>query len=232
MYRLSTKIFSVSEAIKMRFGQIFSDNTKIETVYQGVDDIIYLKQIAREKYGMPDKIIMACVAFHGHIKGIDILLEAISYLKYNYGHNDFLLYQIGGGDENVSLKLRNLASKLNITDLVNWMGQQDNVPEILSASDIYCQPSRSEGIPLSIMEASIASLPIVASRVGGIPEAVADGITGFLVPSENAFLFAEKLHFLLSNEKERNRLGENARQFAKENFVIQRQVKKLLSLYF
>lgn len=106
MYRLSTNIFSVSYTIRNQFGLIFGDNSKIETIYLGVDDIIYNKHISREKYDMPDKLIIVCVAFHGYIKGIDILLEALSTLKNDYGHDNVLLYQIGGGAENMTKELK------------------------------------------------------------------------------------------------------------------------------
>jgi glycosyltransferase involved in cell wall biosynthesis len=230
MYRITTKIFCVSDVIKTRFGQIFKENSKISTIYLGVEDNNYNKQISRIKYNMPDKRIIACVAFHGHIKGIDILLEALAYLKINYRHDNFMLYQIGGGDENITQKLKNQATELNISQLIIWMGQQDNVPEILCAADIYCQPSRSEGIPLSIMEASIASLPVIASNVGGIAEAVDDGNTGFLIPKEDPILLAEKLHYLLSYEEQRVRMGENAKQLAINKFVIHQQIKKFISI--
>ena len=231
-YQLSTKTFSVSEGIKKQFGQIFGFNKKIETLYLGVNDNELDKHANRVKYKLPiDKLLIVCVAFHDKVKGVDVLLHAIQILKFEYKYENIILCQIGSGNEIETLKLKNIVKELAIDNAIIWMGLQDNVPEILVAADIYCQPSRSEGIALSIMEASMARLPVVASLVGGIPEAVIDNYTGFLVEKENPELLALKLDILLKDTVLRKQFGENARFLALKNFKMENQVSMLLKFY-
>lgn len=232
MYRFTTHIFSVSDGIKDEFRALFGDDEKITTVYLGVGENNYNKDEGRDKYQLPsDGIIISCVAFHEDIKGIDILVEAVAILIKKYRNTDVFICQVGGGNPEKTVALKDLSKKLNISTNIRWMGLQDNVPEILAASDIYCQPSRSEGIPLSIMEASMASLPTVASNVGGIPEAVNDELTGYLVPSETPELLAEKLDFLINNERIRVEMGRQAKNTSLKNFEIHSQSKILLEYY-
>jgi glycosyltransferase involved in cell wall biosynthesis len=233
MYNLSTQLFSVSEEIRIQYGQIFGENAKIKTLYLGVNNIVYNKQLSREKYGLPlNKLIIGCVAFHDSIKGVDLLLEAIAYIRVSYPElNDFLVCQIGSGTKEQTEKLKTLVNTLHIESSILWLGLQDNVPELLSAFDIYCQPSRSEGIPLSIMEASIAQLPVVATKVGGIPEVVKDGVTGFLVTKGNVKQLGDKLYALLINESDRKSMGRQAKLYSEKTFNIEFQVNKLLAYY-
>lgn len=232
MYRTSVELFSVSNEIKSQFGTIFGDTKKIKTIYLGVEQNKFEKFKSRNKYNLPsDVVIISCVAFHDAVKGIDILLEAVSILIKEYKHENILICQIGSGDSTKTEQLKGLAMELSISKYINWMGIQNNVPELLAATDIYCQPSRSEGISLSIMEAAMASLPTVATNVGGIPEAVNDNLTGYLVPSENAVLMAKKLDFLIQNEAVRHQMGQQAKNHSLNNFMLEKQTKRLLEHY-
>lgn len=112
------------------------------------------------------------------------------------------------------------------------MGLQNNVPEILSAGDIYVQPSRSEGISLSIMEASLAYLPTVATKVGGIPEAAQQDFNGILVAPDSPQELAEAMEQLIIDVELRNNMGRNARQLAVEKFCLEKQVELLITKYY
>ena len=236
IYLLNHKILCVSKAAKIGFEKAIGkfNTEKIKTLYLGVEQNQYDKAICKKKYNLPEhKTIISCVAYHDHIKGVDVLLEAISILAKSISLDDILFCMIGGSGNNIinTTKLKEISNQRNIESYILWMGIQNNVSEILTASDIYCQPSRSEGIPLSIMEAFFASLPVVGSNVGGIPEAVINGVTGYLVEKENPIQLAEKLSFLINNKEKRNEMGFNAHNMAISKFCLIQQVDELISEY-
>ena len=202
----STKIFTVSDAIRNQLMNNYHILKKIETSRLGIDlnkfDINPNVEELKQKYGLPlDRFIIGCVAFHQPIKGIDVLLDAIYILKTEYRQNDFVLCQVGYWAGKYADSLIKQAKTLNIEDNIVWLGRQDNVPEILKTFDVYCQPSRSEGLPLSIMETLASKLPTIATNVGGTPEIIEDNVTGLLVESENSKQMAEKI-LLLKNDTE------------------------------
>lgn len=234
MYLCATDIFTVSNAIRNEYVSALSINgnlhNKISTHYLGVSD----KKITSDcfaKYNMinDDKIIITSVAFHDKIKGVDILLDALSILKYRYKFTDFICLQIGGGDDEQTRNFKLLAENLHINDNIRWMGIQNTVPEILSISNIYIQPSRSEGIPLALMEASMQSLPLIGTNVGGIPEIIDHKYNGYLV--ETAEDIAKAIYELSNDKITRGKLGANARDKATKIFSMETSVNNLVDFY-
>lgn len=231
----SNSILAVSEKSceSIKHGLFFRKRI-IHTLYLGIKDFSYDKKKAMLNYGIKEgEIAIMNVAYHNPVKGVDVLLKAIHLLVYKYGINNFILYQIGGGQTGKDTEtLCDLAKSLNIEDYIVWMGLQNRVPEILSAGDIYVQPSRSEGIPLSIMEASLASLPTVATNVGGNPEAARPNCNGILVAPDSPLELAEAMKCLIVDENLRKKMGEKARRYAKEKFCLERQVDILIRKYY
>ncbi len=103
-----------------------------------------------------------------------------------------------------------------------------DVTDILNGADIYCQPSRSEGLGLAILEAMAVGLPVVASRVGGIPEAVLNGQTGILVAKESPTELADALEALASDAALRKSMGEQGRLRVLETFELDNRVRLML----
>ena len=206
---------------------------KITTEYLGVSDFFFDKIEMQRKYGLDHNVVnIANVAYHNPIKGVDVLLKAVKILVDRYKADNFRIIQIGGGQNAKQTEdLHALEQQLGISKYVNWMGVTDYVPEILSACDVYTQPSRSEGISLSIMEASLASLPTAASRVGGIVESVVDGKTGILCNTEDPDALADILYKLITDSGLRKSMGDNARMHALAYFDLRRNVSKLLKHY-
>lgn len=112
-----------------------------------------------------------------------------------------------------------------------FMGQQKNVHELLCLSDIFLMPSRHEGFGKAAIEASNAKLPVVASNVGGLREAVVDGVTGFLHELEDTESFLESLEKLVLDRGLRETLGENGRQYASKVFSIGNSARVLEEIY-
>jgi len=114
---------------------------------------------------------------------------------------------------------------------VVFAGRVDEVGGFLAAIDVFVFPSHQEALPLALLEAMAAGLPIVATTVGGIPEAIEDGVTGLLVPPRQSGALAEALRRLVENPALRRRLGEQARRTAAEKFSAERMVQATEALY-
>ncbi len=114
---------------------------------------------------------------------------------------------------------------------VELLGERDDVPALLAQGDVFALSTLSEGMPMSVLEAMAAGLPVVASAVGGIPEVVVDEETGLLVPPDDAGALATALGRLLSDPKLRRRLGEAGRRRAEERFDVPRFRRDHLALY-
>jgi len=114
---------------------------------------------------------------------------------------------------------------------VKFLGVRSDVGALLNGADIFVQPSRSEGMPLSVIEAMRAGLPVIASDVGGLREMIASGADGELVPAEDPQELASRLERLLEHPRERARLGRAARVSSGDRFGVESMVEQYLQLY-
>jgi glycosyltransferase involved in cell wall biosynthesis len=121
--------------------------------------------------------------------------------------------------------------RLGLESAVELLGERDDVPELLGTADVFVLSSNSEGLPLSILEAMAAGLPVVASNVGGVSEVVLDGDTGLLVPPGDAQSFAAAIERLLEDPVLRGRLGEAGRIRVAEHFDLAAVHQAHLDLY-
>jgi glycosyltransferase involved in cell wall biosynthesis len=141
-------------------------------------------------------------------KGHDVLVDALGLLRDVPG---WIWWQVGGAQrasESAWLaQVRDRAAARGVNDRVRWLGQRDDVPQLLLAADLYCQPnSRPEPFGVVLVEALGAGLPVVTSDLGGAPEIV-DASCGVLVPAGDARLVARALDRLIANPDERARKG-------------------------
>ncbi len=232
---LANNILPVSnkstEAMKkaMWFGK-----KKIQTLYLGVEDLVFDRDKVRRSNGIPDgAVALMNIAYHNPVKGVDVLIDAMNIIVNERGIKDIILYQIGGGQTGTDTEfLHNKVKEYGIENNVVWMGIRNDVPRLLCGGDIYVQPSRSEGISLSIMEASIASLPVVATNVGGIPEAAINGKNAIIVQPENPEALAEGIIRLYKKNELRQQYGHVGRTIALDKFCLGRNVTHLIEDYY
>jgi len=114
---------------------------------------------------------------------------------------------------------------------VEFAGECKNTAEILSQSAIFVLSTFYEAFPISILEAMRTGLPVVATRVGGIPEAVSDGVNGFLVPPSRDDLMADSIERLLLNTSLRRQFGQNGREIFLERFTDKEMILRTLEVY-
>lgn len=127
--------------------------------------------------------------------------------------------------------LRTLARELRLGDRLHLLGLRDDVDHLLAAADVFVHPSRDEGLPVAILEAMAAAIPVVATRVGGIPEAVVDGDTGIAVAPGDPVALAEKLQELLGATELSSMLGARGRARVAAEFSIVRMLARYQAIY-
>jgi glycosyltransferase involved in cell wall biosynthesis len=136
---------------------------------------------------------------------------------------------VGEGPDRPGLE-REIRS-LGVQERVRLVGERHDVPELLADADIFVLSSASEGLPVSVLEAMAAALPVVASRVGSVPELVVDGETGILVPPGDESALAAALSSLVADPAERRRLGEAGRARAEKRFDLEPFRRAHVELY-
>lgn len=153
------------------------------------------------------------------------LLHALDRLR----DLDVRLQLVGQGPE--LAEARRLASDLALQDRVEFLGHRHDVADLLSRAQVFALSSRSESFPMTVLEAMRARLPVVASNVGGISEAVVDGHTGLLVHIGTADAWADSLKHVLVDRETRSSMGANGRNRYLARFGHDRMLDRVTSLY-
>ena len=122
------------------------------------------------------------------------------------------------GDGSIRQDLMTQTRDLGVSENVVFLGHREDTDELLQALDIFVLPSLSEGIPMALLEAMAASRAVVASRVGGIPEIVEDGIEGFLVEPMDVNSLAKRCRLLIESPDVARKMGEQARKRVERDF--------------
>jgi glycosyltransferase involved in cell wall biosynthesis len=139
------------------------------------------------------------------------------------------LLVVGDGSERA--RLRGLAREVGVSERVTWQGWSDEPRSYLGSLDVFVLPSRFEGFPLAVLEALLVGTAVVASDVGSVGEAVRDGETGLLVPSEDPDALADALRRLLADGALREALGTQGRRLVLSRFTADHMARAFESLY-
>ena len=160
------------------------------------------------------------------IKGPDYLLKAMDDVWHE--HQEAALVLVGKGDLDVDL--RSEARKKNVNGKVKFLGWREDIDEIMPLFDMLVLPSLNEGMGRVLVEAMAAGKPVVASRVGGIPDLVRDGETGYLVPPADEKALAEGIKKLLDDPDKAKQMGLRGQEHCRQ-FSLETMIEKLDELY-
>ncbi|TSC95193.1 MAG: glycosyl transferase, group 1 [Parcubacteria group bacterium Licking1014_1] len=189
----------------------------------------FSKQAIRDKFKIHfnEKIIIFVGGLRP-VKGVKYLIEAFKII--NKKIPEAKLFLVGDGSERKNLE--DIIEKNNLGKKVNFTGKIINqkIPEYMIASDIFVLPSLSEGFPVVILEAMASELPIVTTKVRGLPEIIEDGENGFLVEPKNSEQFAEKVLLLFENDELREKISNNNKEKSKE-YDWENIVEKIEKIY-
>jgi glycosyltransferase involved in cell wall biosynthesis len=182
---------------------------------------------ARTELGLPAGTKgIGTVARLDPVKDLHTLLKAFAEVRCRF---PIRLLVIGDGPERESLKA--LAELLNVAEAVTWMGQRQDVRQLLPGLDVYVNSSISEGVSLTLLEAMAAALPVVATHVGGTAEVVLNGETGLLCPARSPGALSRQLERVLGDASLAARYGRTGRRRVSEHFTLDRMVERYEQIY-
>ena len=167
----------------------------------------------RERFAPNGEKLVVHVSNFRPVKRIAAVIEVFAKVR---PHVPAKLLMVGDGPEMAAATQR--AQTLGVADGIEFLGEQDHVVPLLSLADAFVLPSAQESFGLAALEAMACEVPVVASRVGGLPEVIEDGVTGFLHPLDDLDGMAQSTRRLLTDEALRRRMGEAARAAAKRQF--------------
>ena len=196
---------------------------RIIRIHNGVHDIAAGAAVSRLDGGGPVRIVM--IGRFSPQKDHAGLLRALARL----GDLPWQLWLIGGGSGQAAAAA--LARELRLADRVQLLGEREDARAFLERADICTLASHWEGLPRSILEAMCAGLPVVASDVGGVSEAVRDGVNGFLVSQTDSPALAERLACLLRDPILRRAMGRASRQRYETEFRFELMFERTVALY-
>jgi len=208
---------------------------KVSTVYNAIDLEKVTKAtnspVLRGSLGLGGAPHLVTTVGHvRRVKGLDILIRAAKRVCEEFPSAVFLV--IGGVLEPPHLQeLQELIESLGLKENVRFLGPREDVLSLLKMSDVYCNASRSEGFSNAILEAMACGLPCVATRVGGNPEAVEDGRSGFLVASADPDTLADGIRTLLRQPQRAKEMGREGRRIVEAKFTISAMISRLVELY-
>lgn len=164
------------------------------------------------------------IPYKGHADLLHALPKAVD------GKTDVRVFFVGE-DRGIQGKLHKIAVEHQIAEQVHFLGLRNDIPDILSAMDLFVMASHEEGFSNALLEAMAAGLPIVATDVGGNREALDDGSMGILVPPKAPEALAEALSLMIANRNMRDRMAARAREHVTERYSIDRMVQSFIQLY-
>lgn len=227
----------VSDQIRSRLFRIkaFSRlGQRLSVIHNGIDLSQYRpssadgkKAIRRELRIHDDALLVGSVGLLWYIKGYGYLLRAMPAIIDHTPQAQLVL--IGSGEDEA--KLKQLAEDLAIASQVHFLGWRNDIPRLLAALDVYVQPSLSEGLPMSILEAAATGLPIVATNVGGIPEIAKDGKHVILIAPRDEAALSEAIGDLLVDQAKREGLGAGVRHHVSRRFSANNMAEAYAELY-
>lgn len=197
---------------------------KMMTIYNGVSPEAPIRS---GQSSVPLRLVM--VARFAPPKCQEEVLRALDRLRDHGEKLPVKVDFIGDGPE--LAQVQRIAKDLELEDGVRFLGNRTDVPTLLPRYDGYLLISQWEGFPISILEAMRAGLPVIASNVGGVKEALLEGKTGFLVPKGDIVVLAEKIRYAVAHQEEFSHMGEEGRRFFLAKFTLDQMIERLGQLY-
>jgi glycosyltransferase involved in cell wall biosynthesis len=229
-------IIAISEGVKMVLVDGGVDPENVEVIRSGIDfssfdedsrALKYKDYLHREFSFEADDYLVGIVAHLADHKGHQYLIQATKILKQQSPKIKMIIV----GEGPLSMELNRQAKDLDVEDIVFFLGFRKDIPKILTSLDLFVLSSYLEGMGSSILDAMACRLPVVATKVGGIPEVVIHGETGLLVPPRNPSALARAILKLYSNKTLASRLGQKGYELVHRKFSAEAMADKVVRLY-
>jgi L-malate glycosyltransferase len=219
----SDAVTSISNYLRDATHTTFCTGCDIQVIYNFIDSDYYSRMPAetvRNEIAPHGQKIILHVSTFRPIKRISDCIEILARIRQVSSDNGFDVKLVMCGDGPERLDAESLAAKLGVADSVRFVGKQpqSRVREYLSVADLLLLPSQSESFGLTALEAMACEVPVIATRVGGIPELVVDGECGYLFEIGDVEGMSAASVRILKNDSERERLGKQGREIAVSRF--------------
>jgi len=223
----SDRVTAVSHFLKQRAEAAFGITRPIEVVYNFVDPQVFApRRRSGVRLAPPQSRIVMHASNFRKVKNIPTVIEVFSEVRKRVPSK---LVMVGDGPEKASAEHQ--ARELGLQRDVLFLGNQDMMEELLPLADVFLLPSSSESFGLVALEAMSAEVPVVASNVGGLPEVVKHGVTGYLHDPANHSGMVESVLRLLTDEPRRRAMGRRGRKVASERFSVDEMVDRYIRVY-
>jgi len=231
-YRLYQRVITISEGIQEILIDEGIPSGKITCVRSAVDVNRYKAPCDRAwfrgEFALEENTLACGVAAQFiDRKGHRYLLEAIPGILREQPDARFLLFGKGPSEE----ELRSMCSDLGIGEKVIFAGFRDDLDRIIGCLDLLIHPALMEGLGVSLLQAAAAGVPIVGTSVGGIPEVITDGVSGYLIPKEDPDAIARASIKLLNKPDMAREMGLAGQRIVRKRFSIRAMVEGNLSVY-
>lgn len=227
----SDAVTAVSNNLVEETYRLVETNKKIETVYNFVDDRVYYRRerpFIKNQYGINDeeKVIIHISNFR-HVKRVPDVIDAFSLIEKQVKAK---LLLVGDGPE-FTVVCRKVKEK-GLQDRVLFLGKQENIEEVLSISDLMLLLSEKESFGLTLLEAMACRVPCIGTNIGGIPEVIDDGVTGYIAELGDIEQVAEKAILLLGDQELHKKMSEQSFIRTKEVFSSSNIVEQYEQIYY
>jgi L-malate glycosyltransferase len=223
----SDRVTAVSRFLKERAEESFGITRPIEVIYNFVDSKVFApRKRTSLRLAPPQTRVLMHASNFRPVKNIPAIIHIFAEVRKQITAK---LVMVGDGPEKPGAEA--LARELKVDRDVLFLGNQDCMEELLPLADIFLLPSSSESFGLVALEAMSAEVPVVASNIGGLPEVVEHGVTGFLHDPTHLAGFVASTLRLLTHERLRRTMGRRARRVARERFSVDEMVDRYIRVY-
>jgi glycosyltransferase involved in cell wall biosynthesis len=234
VFRSADKIIALSDSYKELLEKSFNiDPDKIAVIPPGIDEdfpvLRHEPEDMRNRYRIPGNRVVVCVGRLSPEKGLDYLLRAFRTVVDRLPDASLLIV----GDGPLTNQLEYLSRELRLESHIKFAGRlsHEEISSVLAIADVVVLPSIIEGLPIVLLEAMAMGKPVVASRVGGIPEVVVDGESGILVAARNVRELTDALLSILTDRKVARQMGYKGREIVQADYAWGVVTQKVLAVY-
>jgi glycosyltransferase involved in cell wall biosynthesis len=226
---LPDAVFAVSEQVRQHCIEVDRiDPDRVQTIYNGLDLADWDE--ARMPASTSGEVHVTTVGNIRRVKGHDIFIKAAALVVPRFSR---AVFSIAGEvlEQEYFVELQTLVQVLNLGKHFHFVGSVTDMHKHLASADVFVLPSRSEGFSNAIVEAMAASLPVVATDVGGNAEAVRDGLTGYIIPTESPAALAAAIVRLLSDPLGATAMGAAGKALVAEAFTTMAMMGRIIATY-
>ena len=237
LFRRISRIIAVSNAVRDDIVRtnLLSYPDKVVTIYNGIDvkafmDSNLTREEARTELRLPDRdaFVYGTVGRLVETKGQDVLLKAFARVCEKYPKSWLFI----AGKGRLEPELKALSAELNIHERVLFLGYRTDIPEVMKTFDVFVLPSIAEGLPGALLEAMATGLPVIASRVGGVPEILNNSDLGTMVSPRSVDELASAMKVLYKTpEGQRYKIGKALRERVLDGFSKEKMVSAIAAEY-